>query len=96
MKKPLLTDDILERVGHRTDWGDQITKKIHIDPRELNNMDLSDIDPSLTTQIEVVRSLSKSRRLENQKRSLFQSKLNRILAILILLLIVLILAIIYL
>lgn len=96
MKKPLLTDDILEGASQTANWDGQVTKEIYFDPRDLEDMNTSDMEPGLTTQIEVVRSLSKSRRLENQKRSLFQSKLNRILAVLVLLLIALVLAIIYL
>lgn len=47
-------------------------------------------------QIEVDREVVKSRRIENQKRGVFQAKLNKILLWIILLLAVLIAAIIWL
>lgn len=97
MGKPLLTDDVIRRATLEeefSDWsGDQDkTQEIHFDRRDLEPF----IDqPEGVLSVEVKASTQKSRRLETQKRHLFQSRLNRILAILILLAIALVLAVIY-
>ena len=103
MGKALLTDEIIERAnrGEYIDgpllMDDEETKVISIArkgafgyaaPRQAVNQD--------TLQIEVEPTVIKSRRIENQKRSIFQAKLNKILFWIVLLLIGLIVAIIWL
>lgn len=103
MGKALLTDEIIERAnrGEYIDgpllMDDEETKVISIarkgtfgyaTPRRAVNQD--------TLQIEVEPTVIKSRRIENQKRSIFQAKLNKILFWIVLLLIGLIAAIIWL
>ncbi|MET3559240.1 Txe/YoeB family toxin of Txe-Axe toxin-antitoxin module [Streptococcus rupicaprae] len=101
MRKPLLTDDILAQAGYDDQLKDtyldqQATKEIHFDRRDFEEFEHSDEPESLTSRIEVIPSIIKSRRIENEKRSVFQSKLNQILAILLILGLALVLAIIYL
>ena len=103
MGKALLTDEIIERAnrGEYIDgpllMDDEETKVISIArkgtfgyaaPRQAVNQE--------TLQIEVEPTVIKSRRIENQKRSIFQAKLNKILFGIVLLLIGLIVAIIWL
>lgn len=78
MSKPLLTDEMIEQ-AKREKWD------------ELANEHLDD---ELFSQTEFQEErIYKSRRIENKKRSLFRSKLNRILLVIILLLMLLLWAV---
>ncbi|MCF1284589.1 cell wall synthase accessory phosphoprotein MacP [Streptococcus sinensis] len=103
MGKPLLTDEMIERANRGEDisgppmMDDEETKVIstagrggfgYSAPRRNVTQD--------TLKIEVEPTVTKSRRIENQKRSIFQAKLNRILFWIVILLVVLIAAIIWL
>ncbi|MGT2666941.1 cell wall synthase accessory phosphoprotein MacP [Streptococcus rifensis] len=101
MGKPLLTDDIIRRAERGEDYADwsgedEATKEIHFDRRDLERLRQAQQDMDETMPIHVEPSIIKSRRIENEKRSLFQSKLNQILLVLVLLGIALVLAILYL
>ncbi|MGT2784234.1 cell wall synthase accessory phosphoprotein MacP [Streptococcus merionis] len=101
MGKPLLTDDIIRRAGRGEDYADwsaddQETKEIHFDRRDLERLRQEQQNVDETMPIHVEPSVIKSRRIENEKRSLFQSKLNLILLVLILLGTALVFAIFYL
>lgn len=104
MGKPLLTDELLKQVGYdmgeeayvEEEWESQDTTEVYFDQRDFDNLDPVSEEESLTSRIEVIPSIIKSRRIENERRSLFQSKLNQILLVVIFLGIILVLAIIYL
>ncbi|MDQ0221582.1 cell wall synthase accessory phosphoprotein MacP [Streptococcus moroccensis] len=100
MGKPLLTDEMIEQArreqGYEGWSDDQATKEIHFDRRDLNRFQSGSSNLDETRPIQVEPSIKKSRRLENEKRSGFQSKLNQILFVLILLAIALVFAILYL
>lgn len=88
MGKPILTDEIIERLnrGERLEDIDpdrEKTKEVYFDQRDLAGLNQQTFEE--TRAIEVEPSVVKSRRIENEKRSLFQSKVNRILMIVILL-----------
>lgn len=95
MGKPLLTDEMIERAQRGEDISDgsfydvEETKILHIERSDL----AYDEEYEDTLPIKVEPSVIKSRRIENEKRNLFQSKLNKILAVMILLLILLLIAI---
>lgn len=100
MGKPLLTNDIIERInrGERLEdivTDDEDTKEIHFDQRDVARLRRQEALDD-TRPIYVEPSVTKSRRIENEKRSLFRHKVNRILTIIILLAIALILAMFYL
>lgn len=100
MGKPLLTDDIIERInqGERLEdilSDNEETKEVHFSQKDLARLKRhSHLEE--TRPIYVEPSVAKSRRIENEKRSLFRSKVNRILLIIVLLAIALILAVFYL
>ena len=102
MGKALLTDDIIERANRGevisdlplTD--DEETKIIKTDQRGFGYATPQTEFDQDTMQIQVEREVVKSRRIENQKRGVFQSKLNKILLWIILLLVALIAAIMWL
>lgn len=102
MGKALLTDEIIERANRGEDisgpplMDDEETKIIstggrsgfgYASPQRPVSQD--------TLQIKVEPTVTKSRRIENQKRGVFQAKLNKILFWVVILLVVLIAAIIW-
>ena len=99
MGKPLLTDEIIERANR----GENISGPTLVDNEETKILSTSTQHYGTsrskdhgfsqeTLTIEVEPSIHKSRRIENTKRNVFNSKLNKILFSVILLLILLILA----
>ena len=98
MGKPLLTDEIIERAKR----GEKIEGRHHIDDEETKVIHLgkqpfgyASPEPRVkqdTLNIQVEPTVVKSRRIENEKRGLFQAKLNKILAVIVILLIALIAA----
>ena len=99
MGKPLLTDEIIERANR----GENISGPTLVDNEETKILSTSSQHYGTsrssdhgfsqeTLTIEVEPSIHKSRRIENTKRNVFNSKLNKILFSVILLLILLILA----
>ena len=99
MGKPLLTDEIIERANR----GENISGPTLVDNEETKILSTSTQHygnscsrdhgfSQETLTIEVEPSIHKSRRIENTKRNVFNSKLNKILFSVILLLILLILA----
>ena len=102
MGRPLLTDEIIERANRGEVISDpplvddEETKIIRTDQGRFGYATPQGELNQDTMQIEVDREVVKSRRIENQKRGVFQAKLNKILLWIILLLAVLIAAIIWL
>ena len=99
MGKPLLTDEIIERanrgenISGLTLVDNEETKILSTSSQHYGNSRSRDHGFSQETlAIEVEPSIHKSRRIENTKRNVFNSKLNKILFSVILLLILLILA----
>ena len=99
MGKPLLTDEIIERanrgenISGPTLVDNEETKILLTSSQHYGNSSSRDHGFSQETlTIEVEPSIHKSRRIENTKRNVFNSKLNKILFSVILLLILLILA----
>ena len=99
MGKPLLTDEIIERANR----GEEISGPTLVDNEETKILSTSSQHygnsrsrvhgfSQETLTIEVEPSIHKSRRIENTKRNVFNSKLNKILFAVILLLILLVLA----
>ena len=99
MGKPLLTDEIIERANR----GENISGPTLVDNEETkilltssqhygNSRSRDHGFSQETLTIKVEPSIHKSRRIENTKRNVFNSKLNKILFSVILLLILLILA----
>ncbi|BBA92168.1 cell wall synthase accessory phosphoprotein MacP [Streptococcus ruminantium] len=104
MGKPLLTDDILEKVKKKQ-YSDGFMFG-HYRPNQDVPMDDSVFEPYLeedyqgyeegqTIRIPVTPTVVKSRRIETIKREEFRSKVNKILFWVILLLIVFILAVLF-
>lgn len=107
MGKPLLTDEIIERANR----GETISGPPLTDDEETKILRTSATSTPFgyaspnnhhqsvsqeTLHIKVEPSVVKSRRIENEKRGLFQAKLNKILLVVVLLLAILIAAIIWL
>ena len=99
MGKPLLTDEMIERANR----GEDISGAPLLDSEETKILPTSSQGVSYnqfknhgfsqeTLTIEVEPSIHKSRRIENTKRNVFNSKLNKILFTVIFLLILLVLA----
>ena len=91
MGKPLLTDEMIERANR----GEKISGPPLLDDEETKILPTSSSrfgfsQETLKTQVEP--SIHKSRRIENTKRNVFNSKLNKILFAVIFLLILLVLA----
>lgn len=105
MGRPLLTDEIIERANRGEDisgprlWDNEETKIMYTNssdfgyssPRQVSQENLDE-----TLHIHVEPTVTKSRRIENEKRSHFQAKLNKILFWVILLLVALVAAVIWL
>lgn len=102
MGKPLLTDEIIEKANR----GEKISGPPLIDNEETKILSTSSQTFGYespkghgfnqeTLTIEVEPSIHKSRRIENTKRNVFNSNLNKILFTIIFLLILLVLAIKY-
>lgn len=103
MGKPLLTDEMIERANRGEDisgpplMDDEETKVISTAKRGTFGYSTPRRNISQDTmQIEVEPTVTKSRRIENQKRTIFQAKLNKILFWIVILLVALIAAIIWL
>ncbi len=100
MSKPLLTDEIIERANR----GEKISAPPLLDDNEetkilpTSSSRFGYANPKdhgfsqETLKIQVEPSIHKSRRIENTKRNVFNSKLNKILFAVIFLLILLVLA----
>lgn len=99
MGKPLLTDEIIERANR----GEKISGPPLVDDEETKILSTSSQEfgysrvrdhafSQETLAIDVEPSIHKSRRIENTKRNVFNSKLNKILFTVIFLLILLVLA----
>ena len=99
MGKPLLTDEIIERANR----GEKISGPPLVDNEETKILPTSSQEFGYSHMrdhgfsqdklaIDVEPSIHKSRRIENTKRNVFNSKLNKILFTVIFLLILLVLA----
>lgn len=102
MGKPLLTDEMIERANR----GEKISGPPLLDNEETKILSTTYRSfgherpkghgfSQETLNIEVEPTIHKSRRIENTKRNVFNSKLNKILFTIIFLLILLVLAIKY-
>ena len=103
MGKPLLTDEMIERANR----GEKISGPPLLDDNEetkilpTSSSRFGYANPKghgfsqETLKIQVEPSIHKSRRIENTKRNVFNSKLNTILFVVIFLLILLVLAVKY-
>lgn len=99
MGRPLLTDEIIEKANR----GEKISGPSLVDEEETKVIPTNcstfgyaspqQIENQDTLHIQVEPTVTKSRRIENQKRGIFQAKLNKILFWIVLLLIILIAAI---
>lgn len=102
MGRPLLTDEMIERAHRGEDISgpplhDEEETKILKTPRsQFGYSSQNSVFNQDTLQIDVEPTVTKSRRIENAKRGVFQAKLNKILFWIVLLLIALIAAIIWL
>ncbi|MGM5692352.1 cell wall synthase accessory phosphoprotein MacP [Streptococcus suis] len=105
MGKPLLTDEILEKVKKKQ-YSDQSGQFGHYRPNQDISMDDVLFDPYLeedyqgyeegqTIRIPVKPTVVKSRRIETIKREAFRSKVNKILFWVIILLIMFIIAVLF-
>ncbi|HFI0078773.1 TPA: cell wall synthase accessory phosphoprotein MacP [Streptococcus suis] len=104
MGKPLLTDEILEKVKKKQ-YSDQSSQFGHYRPNQDISMDDALFDPYLedyqgyeegqTIRIPVKPTVVKSRRIETIKREAFRSKVNKILFWVIILLIMFIIAVLF-
>ena len=98
MGRPLLTDEMIERANRGEDISgpplhdEEETKILKTTRSQFGYSSLNSSFNQDTLQIKV----TKSRRIENAKRGVFQAKLNKILFWIVLLLIALIVAIIWL
>ncbi|KXT87162.1 cell wall synthase accessory phosphoprotein MacP [Streptococcus oralis] len=99
MGKPLLTDEIIERANRGEDISDfplsdaEETKILSTASQKFGYEAPKGHGFSQETlKITVEPTVHKSRRIENTKRNVFNSKLNRVLFVVILLLILLVLA----
>ncbi|HEM3661401.1 TPA: hypothetical protein U1C79_001329 [Streptococcus suis] len=105
MGKPLLTDEILEKVKKKQ-YSDQSSQFGHYRPNQDISMDDPLFDPYLeedyqgyeegqTIRIPVKPTVVKSRRIETIKREAFRSKVNKILFWVIILLVMFIIAVLF-
>ncbi|HFI0331652.1 TPA: cell wall synthase accessory phosphoprotein MacP [Streptococcus suis] len=105
MRKPLLTDDILEKVK-KNQYSGESNQFGHYRPNQDVSMDDNVFEPYLdedyqgyeegqTIRIPVKSSVVKSRRIETIKREAFRSKVNKILFWVIILLIIFIIAVLF-
>ena len=98
MGKPLLTDEMIERANRGEKFrssllDDEETKILPTSSSYFGYANPKDHGFSQETlKIQVEPSIHKSRRIENTKRNIFNSKLNKILFAVIFLLILLVLA----
>lgn len=107
MGKPLLTDELLERLKRGEDLED-VDQFGHYRPDQAVSLDEEDLSAYLdeedyqgyqegqTIRIPVQPSVVKSRRIETIKREEFRGKINKILFWIIVLLILFVLAVLYL
>ena len=102
MGRPLLTDEMIERANRGEDISDpplhdeEETKILKTTRSQFGYSSQNSGFNQDTLQIDVEPTVTKSRRIENAKRGVFQAKLNKILFWIVLLLIALIAAIIWL
>ena len=105
MRKPLLTDDILEKVK-KNQYSGQSNQFGYYSPNQDVSMEDNVFEPYLdeeyqgyeegqTIRIPVKSSVVKSRRIETIKREEFRSKVNKILLWVIILLIIFIIAVLF-
>lgn len=105
MRKPLLTDEILEKVK-KNQYSGQSNEFGHYRPNQDVSMEDNVFEPYLdeeyqgyeegqTIRIPVKPSVVKSRRIETIKREEFRSKVNKILLWVIILLIIFIIAVLF-
>jgi len=105
MRKPLLTDDILEKVK-KNQYSGQSNQFGHYRPNQDVSMEDNVFEPYLdeeyqgyeegqTIQIPDKPSVVKSRRIETIKREAFRSKVNKLLFWVIILLIIFIIAVLF-
>ena len=92
MGRPLLTDEMIERANR----GEDISGPPLHDEEETKILKTTRSQFGYSSQIDVEPTVTKSRRIENAKRGVFQAKLNKILFWIVLLLMALIAAIIWL
>ena len=102
MGRPLLTDEMIERANRGEDISgpplhdEEESKILKTTRSEFGYSSLNSSFNQDTLQINVEPTVTKSRRIKNAKRGVFQAKLNKILCWIVLLLIALIVAIIWL
>lgn len=102
MGRPLLTDEMIERANRGEEisgpplYDEEETKILKTTRSQFGYSSLNSSFNQDTLQINVEPTVTKSRRIENAKRGVFQAKLNKILFWIVLLLMVLIAAIIWL
>ena len=102
MGRPLLTDEMIERANRGEDISgpplhdEEETKILKTTRSQFGYPSQNSGFNQDTLQIDVEPTVTKSRRIENAKRGVFQAKLNKILFWIVLLLIALIAAIIWL
>lgn len=101
MKKPLLTDEILERARKgqplvdKQEFGYYDPQEDFSDFEEEWDDDYQGYQEGQTIRIPVDASIVKSRRIETVKREEFRSKVNKILFWVVLLVILLVLAVLF-
>ena len=102
MGRPLLTDEMIERANRGEEisgpplYDEEETKILKTTRSQFGYSSLNSSFNQNTLQINVEPTVTKSRRIENAKRGVFQAKLNKILFWIVLLLMALIAAIIWL
>ncbi|MFS9336809.1 cell wall synthase accessory phosphoprotein MacP [Streptococcus intermedius] len=102
MGRPLLTDEMIERANRGEEisgpplYDEEETKILKTTRSQFGYSSLNSSFNQDILQINVEPTVTKSRRIENAKRGVFQAKLNKILFWIVLLLIALIVAIIWL
>ena len=102
MGRPLLTDEMIERANRGEEisgpplYDEEETKILKTTRSQFGYSSLNSSFNQDTLQINVEPTVTKSRRIENAKRGVYQAKLNKILFWIVLLLIALIVAIIWL
>ncbi|WP_151621021.1 cell wall synthase accessory phosphoprotein MacP [Streptococcus intermedius] len=102
MGRPLLTDEMIERANRGEEisgpplYDEEETKILKTTRSQFGYSSLNSSFNQDTLQINVEPTVTKSRRIENAKRGVFQAKLNKILFWIVLLLMALIGAIIWL
>lgn len=97
MRKPLLTDDILEKVK-KNQYSGQSNQDVSMEDNVFEpylDEEYQGYEEGQTIRIPVKPSVVKSRRIETIKREAFRSKVNKILFWVIILLIIFIIAVLF-